>query len=491
MLQPVGSIHSQINRQKRRAVEKGIAMNKRHEHMNSTYIAALLVFVAASIMTGCNSQNAPDHVSTTTLSTEPLSESTTSTSELLTSEISDLEREALALESENRLAEAASVREELHGVISSNTPADSWQAKTAQEIASAARRKSELTPENIALLDNAKQLLETLQNQISSRKTKLARNTAEHIISIYERVYGIESLPVAQVLVQVANQEYKSADNTGDAITHFHRAIESFKKLDLNDHPQLEEAYMGLGALYVRKKKFKPAISNQKAAARIALKVWGENSINYADQANQLGVMMHASGQAQDALQVLLAAAAIRSKVLGPADPKVAHSLFNVATVQQDLKQFDEAIQSYVKARASFMASKSLDAAPYIDKCNTNLATILMLQNRLADAEKLLAGLLESAESNKSSPAHVALCKYRFSIALARQGKYEQAQPLMEQAIQSQQQNLGIQHPETIKTMQAYALLLKTTNQTAEAEHISGVIKQVSFEEESNDFQAK
>ena len=60
----------------------------------------------------------------------------------------------------------------------------------------------------------------------------------------------------------------------------------------------------------------------------------------------------------------------------------------------------------------------------------------------------------------------------------------------MQQAIQAQQQNLGIQHPETIKTMEAYALLLKTTNQTAEAEQVFGVIKQVSFEEEeSNDFE--
>ena len=112
-----------------------------------------------------------------------------------------------------------------------------------------------------------------------------------------------------------------------------------------------------------------------------------------------------------------------------------------------------------------------------------------MLQNRLADAENLLAEMLASAESNNSSPTLIALSKYRYSIALARQGKYNKAQPLMEQAIQTQRQNLGIQHPETIKTMEAYALLLKTTNQTAEAERVSGVIKQVSYEEESNDFE--
>ena len=465
-------------------------MNKRHQQLNSTLLAALLIFAVSLIATGCNSQNETDHASATTLSTDPLIESPQSASDVLTNEISDLEKQALALESENRLDEAATVREKLHGVISSNTPDNSWQAKTAQELAQAARQKAELDPQKQSLLEQGKQLLTRLPNQISSGNTQLARTTAENIISNYQRVYGIKSLPVAQVLVQVANHEYKSTDTTDDAITHFHRAIETFKKLDLNDHPQLEEAYMGLGALYVRKKKFKPAISNQKAAARIAVNVWGENSINYADQANQLGVMMHASGQTEDALQVLLAAAAIRSKVLGAKDPKVAHSLFNVATVQQDLKQFNEAIQSYSRARASFIANDSPDAIPYINKCNSNLATILMLQNRLAAAEQVLAEMLATAESSNSSPTHIALCKYRYSIALARQGKYDKAQPLMQQAIQAQQQNLGIQHPETIKTMEAYALLLKTTNQTAEAEQVFGVIKQVSFEEEeSNDFE--
>lgn len=465
-------------------------MNQSAKLPSSSIIHSILtvsLFAAALLTTGCGSSNETNLGSATELSTEPVAPGKNLSDEQLATELERLEEQAIAFESTNRKQESAQIRQQIHQTISKNVSPESWQAKTAEQIAEAAVRNSQLSPENEQLLQHSKQLFTKFQNQIKFNEHEQARTTAQEIITIYQRIYGQQSMVVAQMLVQIGNAEYQTKISE-DAVGHFHNAVQILQGLGLEEHPQLEEAHTGLGALYFRKKKFSPALANQKAATRISARLWGDTSLKYADQANQLGVMYHATGQSDVALQILLASEVLRRKTLGENDPKVGHSLLNIATVLKDLKRYDEAIPTFQRAKASFAASQQF---PFqIEQCNSNLATIYMLQNNLPLAEQRLAEVVSSAQSNENSnPVYVAQCKYRYSIALARQGKYNVAQSMMEQVLQVQQKHLGQSHTETLKTMQAYALLLKTTEQTAAADEVYNVIRQVSYESDDNDFE--
>lgn len=447
------------------------------------------VAFAVLIFAGCNSKSETDSA-TTQLSTAPISSSAPKlSSEQLTTELARLDEKAVSLELENRLRDAADVRESIHGLLAANADAESWQVKNAKAIADAARRKSELDENSMALLDQSKQLFTRLQNQIKFNEVDSARTTAEEIISIQRQVFGANSMSLAQALVQIGTIEHHAA-MTADAIPHFHQAVKIIKSLGLNEHPSLESAHMALGALYTRKKKFQPAIANQKEATRIAARLWGDSSIEFADQANQLGVMFHRGGNLEGALKILRASMAIRNKVLEADDPAIAHSLMNVGIAEKDLKMFADSKKSLERAKEIFAADGSPELYPYVLNCDSNIAALLMLEGNLVQAESLLAGLLKAAEAaSPINPVYVAKCKYRYSIALARQGKYEMAQPLMEQAIQLQQQQLGMSHSETMATLEAYALLLKTTKQEASAEKMYEYIRQVSYETDDNNFQ--
>jgi tetratricopeptide (TPR) repeat protein len=189
-------------------------------------------------------------------------------------------------------------------------------------------------------------------------------------------------------------------------------------------------------------------------------------------------------------MKILRAAEAIRRLKLGPDDPVVAHSLLNLGIVNKDLKMYDDAEQSLLSARKIFAREKRPELESYIAQCNSNLATIYMATNRPDLAEPLLQALVQSCEnSDTTDPQQLASCQYRYAIALARQGKYDVAQPLMERTLNQQRKLLGPAHADTIKTMSAYALLLKTTRQTEAAEKIYNQIRQVSYESDTNDFQ--
>lgn len=450
-----------------------------------SFLAA--AFAATIMTTGCGSSDESEFESVAELSTQPIASGTEATDAQLATELEALEKRAIELESTNQTKESAQVRAQIHQKISRTISPDSWQAKTAKQISDVAARNSQLSAEDKQRLEYTKQLVTKFQNQIKFKSPEAARKTADEIIANYERIYGQQTLATAEALIQIGNIEYR-AKESDSAISHFHRAVQTLKHLELAEHPQLEVAHTALGALYSRKKKFQPAVANQKAATRIAARLWGDTSIKYADQANQLGVMYHAAGESDTALQILLASEALRRKTLGANDPKVGHSLLNIATVLKDMKRYDAATPTFQRAKASFVAGKQ--SSSLINQCNLNLATIYMLQNNFPLAEQHLAEVVASAQADRNAhPLQVAEYQYRYSIALAKQGKYETAQPMMERVLQTQQQQLGRGHAETVKTMQAYALLLKTTQQSVAAEKVYNTIRQVSYETESNDFQ--
>ena len=57
------------------------------------------------------------------------------------------------------------------------------------------------------------------------------------------------------------------------------------------------------------------------------------------------------------------------------------------------------------------------------------------------------------------------------------QGKYEQAEPLYQRALAIREQALGPEHPETLKTLQNYANLLRKVERDQEAAALEAQIK--------------
>lgn len=367
--------------------------------------------------------------------------------------------------------------------------ADAWQTRNAKLAHDRAFRKSQLTGNDLQILDDAERLLSQVRQNYQAGQLESAMANSRAAADRYAHLFGRDSVEVAQLLVQSGT--FAAGMNRSDeALKQFHQGIELLKQNEFYDHPELQIAHSGLAMLYSQKGSLGPAISNQKEAARIAGIVHGVGSTTFATQAHQLGTFYHQAGNHEVAFQVLDEAKLIRQKLLGDDDPAFAHSCMNLGIVCMDLKRYEDAAEYFTTASPIFLSSEG-DSGPSLLRCRSHLATIYMLQQKPSLAEPLLTSVVNVLQSQAAPEARLELLdhRYRLAIALARQGKYNLAKPMFEGVIQNQKESFGLSDKRTVTSLRAYALLLERTNHADAAAKVRRQINQVAHLTDDDDFQ--
>ena len=148
-------------------------------------------------------------------------------------------------------------------------------------------------------------------------------------MQIEEPLCGDVSMDTARLKLQVGTLENKLGHDDL-AIKNLHAGIEIFRGKGIELHPELETALANLGESYSRLKKFGPAVANQKSATQISGHMWGTESLQYANQANRLGVIFHRAGNNSVAVKILETAKQIRKQELGSQSIEFANSCLNL-----------------------------------------------------------------------------------------------------------------------------------------------------------------
>ena len=395
----------------------------------------------------------------------------------LTQSLESLTEQAKQLETDYKFQEAAELWSQVGEILREKFGQESWQFKNAQLSREFAVQASKLDSQQM-------NQLRLLQNNVANVAKFTAANQAEPALAAALRaheystsLFGGQSAIVGRQWLQMGELQMEAGFKDG-ARHSFHKGVDVLKGLQIVNHPEVEKAHAALAAIYAQQKQFGPAVENQKEATKIAARIWGENSVDYALQANQLGVIFQRAGRLETALGVLQASEVIRRNELGKNSLPVAHSLLNIGIVQQGMRKYDDAYASYQRAE-EILASHNESGS--LLECRSNLATIQMLKGRYSDAEAVLESVLTSLNSNpKTTPVLLAKYQFRLAIAQAKQGKYDRAQPLLEQTLAIQKANLREGDGETIKTMKAYALVLEKTKQFAASKKIKQQIQLVA-----------
>ncbi len=378
----------------------------------------------------------------------------------------------------NQFNEAATTWKKIHSQLVAEFGTDSWQAANAGLAMNVALKEAKFTESEIQTLEQMRVIQKRFYSELAAQQTVAALSDSEQLVSSSMSLFGPESVMYARQLFQQANLQQKLG-NTQPAISNYHKAIDIFKTSFVDQHPELEVAHGELGKLYLAMKQISPAIANLKEATRLAGGIWGESSLQYALHANQLGVAYHQSGQLDVAEPILKACEVIRRQALGTNHPLVGHSLMNLGTVYSEKKQFVKAADCLSQALAIFDSSDDLKKV-FSPIAQRKLATVHMLNSRPDSAEPLLKSLLEQALSQNAEPALVAQAKYRYAVALARQGKYDLAEPVLEQALATQRSQLGETNRDTINSLQVMAMLLDRTGRAQEAAKINQQLQKMA-----------
>ena len=451
---------------------------------------ALLVMTA--ILFGCNgSESTVEPVSPT----EPLTPNVASKSvspiqpEIdFATGLAKLTTQANDLESELRFDEAAETWKQIDEMVSEKYGPQSWQAANAKLAGIMASKQADFDEAQLGQLKEMQSIQQQIREAFSAGDVAKAKSLNERSTRITKRLFGKQSPLYGKQLLQNASLN-RQTGRFQDAIRDYHQAIETLKDTFRSKHPDIQAAHRQLGQLYLARRKYVPAIENLKESTRMAANLWGEESIQYANEANELGVAYQKSGQTNIARGVFKASEVIRRKKLGPNHPAIAHSHLNLGTVSMESKDYLAATQHLSHAIEVFQKQRK-PPENFINLAKSRLSTVHMLTGQPALAEPLLGEVVQASYTTMGEDApQVAEFQFRLGVALAKQGKYDQAEPMFRKALVNQKKNLGDENASTLQTMKAIAVLLKQTKRVTESEQMIQEIHRLSQASSSTEFQ--
>ena len=269
--------------------------------------------------------------------------------------------QAQQLETELAFGQAVGVWKSIDAALSQKYGPESWQAANARLSAIIAEMQmgfvGEQRHDSLRVQELQRQLSEAVKNGDRQAAIKLADSS----IQLTEGLFGENSPLVGKQLLQLGTL-YSQAGQPDRAISSLHRANEILKTTFHSKHPDIERVHSELGMIYLAKGSFGPAISNLKTATSLAGELWGEDSLNYALEANELAVAYQQTGQPATALKIHQAAELIRMRKLGPDHALVAHSRLNAGIACIDLKDYELARKYLMQAIDGFQSQNQIEA---------------------------------------------------------------------------------------------------------------------------------
>ena len=156
--------------------------------------------------------------------------------------------------------------------------------------------------------------------------------------------------------------------------------------------------------------------------------------------------------------------AAYREEGMPEENPRVFRAVENLAELYMAAGRYADAEVMFKRVLASMEKVTGPDA-PLVDLVLTRLGDAARLQQHYADAE---AAYQRAVKAGKDSPFHDAPLVGLAEVYTA-QRKYKEAEPLFQEAIAAQEEMLGPENPDLVRTLESYAALLRATNRAAEA----------------------
>jgi tetratricopeptide (TPR) repeat protein len=155
---------------------------------------------------------------------------------------------------------------------------------------------------------------------------------------------------------------------------------------------------------------------------------------------------------------------------LGPDHPSTATALNNLAALLQATNRLAEAEPLMARVVEIFEISYGKDH-PNVATALNNLAQLLQATNRLAEAEPLMRRALAIDEASYGSEhPEVAVDLNNLAQLLQATNRLAEAEPLMRRALAIDEASYGSEHPKVAVDLSNLAQLLQATNRLEEAE---------------------
>jgi len=304
-----------------------------------------------------------------------------------------------------------------------------------------------------------------------------AEKNCEQLLKFYESNFGLENFQVATVANNLALLS-QFQRNYGAAEKYFKRAIEIRTKLYGENHPDVlnvmanyanlltllsrpaeaaeikERSRLAGGGRWAISGRWKAyaQVGPTNSASHNAIEVpkrEGDDSLLGWSQLRARAMSLAAEGNDLASLKVWQEALSVYEKMMNESDPRLVATLSGIADCLCNLARYAEA--EPVMERSIYLKRKNLQLPPAnLARSILRLAKLYYLQGKYDDAEPMLQKYIEIQAGVPDAQIDVALGYYNIAQLELARGNYDQAEDSYQKVLVIRQNLLGEDHPDTV-----------------------------------------
>ena len=332
---------------------------------------------------------------------------------------------------ESSIAEDFAARPEVEALIR-DSMAETYE--DLGEFASAVHQRERVLAIRTKLLGpNHPDTLTTMDNlAVAYRLSGRAREAVpllEKVLAIRQASLGPDHSDTLSTLGNLA-VAYQYSERLAEAFSLFEQQVKIMTKKWGPDHGRTLVATNNLAVAYKRSGRVDDALPLFHRVLAVRQATLSPNDPELLRSMNNLAAALQVKGRNAEAIELFQKLLARRKVVLTPGHPDTLHTMGNLAVAYIHTGQATEAIELYKQVLASRRATLG-PGDPDTLRTMNNLGTAYLKANRWVDAEPLLRECLELRGKIKSNGWLRFHTQSQLGAALAGQGKFAEAEPLL------------------------------------------------------------
>ncbi|PZR75038.1 MAG: hypothetical protein DLM73_06270 [Chthoniobacterales bacterium] len=325
------------------------------------------------------------------------------------------------------------------------------------------------SPEMAQYFSEENKLLLQINALYRAGKYAEAITPASQLLSLHEKVLGVEDINTAISANTLANL-YSKAGEYAKAEPLLLRSLKIREKVLDPEDQKTAISLNDLAGLYVSMGDYAKAEPLYQRSLNIREKAFGPEGEQIATALNNLAALYVTTGAYAKAEPLYQRALAINEKALGPEHSTTATTLNNLAELYDWMGAFTKAellYQRSLKIREKTLGLEHPDTATSLN----NLAELYTEMGDYARAEPLYQRSLKIFE-NLLGPDHpnTATSLHNLALLYDNMADYAKAEPLYQRGLAINEKALGPEHPQTATSLNSLAALYVSMGDYAKAE---------------------
>jgi eukaryotic-like serine/threonine-protein kinase len=306
-----------------------------------------------------------------------------------------------------------------------------------------------------------------------------AKDHYRESLELYTDLYGESHPDVAGRLNNLGAVHARLGD-LNEALTYHENALRVRLSVFDENHPDIAESNYHLGGVHMDLGNLEIAEEYLNEALAIQRITLNPNHPNTSQTLNSLGILMQRKGNFEASAQYYRESLVMKTESLGENHSEVGIQMNNIGLVLVRQERYDEALYHLKESQRillyNFEADHPLLTYPLLGKANVYNNT-----ERAELAEPLIREALEIQISSVGEDHWmIGLINTQLGGSLARQGKFERAEPFLLLGYEILADQLGASHDRTIQALERIVELYDRAENEAAAEKYKSLLSEKS-----------